>query len=227
MMKGMTVLKYLIKSGKEFHAGYNFNYQKPATCPYCGTSTDAILANKSNFSLDGKAMITSSCKCTACNKTFFFACVSDGNGNAPNVCLYPDVTFVPYQNDILKSISERFIDMYNQALQSEFVGNIDLAAIGYRSALEILVKDFAINELGKDTEEVSKKKLCAAIGEYLNQDDLVKTADVIRILGNDYTHYKRKYPDQDFKLLKAYMEIFLKQIEVQYMIKHPPVSRTL
>lgn len=142
------------------------------------------------------------------------------------MCLYPNMTFVPYRNDILTSISERFIDMYNQALQSEFVGNIELAAIGYRSALEILVKDFAINELCKDPTDVSKKTLCTAIDEYLSQPDLVNTADVIRILGNDYTHYQRKYPEHDFELLKGYMEIFLKQIEVQFMIKHPPVSRT-
>lgn len=219
-------MDYLIKNGSDFSSNYQFKYQKPATCPHCGTGTDAIITGKSNFSLGGQALIAASCKCTACNKTFFFACASDGNGNAPNVCLYPGITFVPYKNENLSSISEHFIDMYNQALESEFVGNIELAAIGYRSALEILVKDFAITELDKSPEEVVKKSLCNAIGEYLNQPDLVNTADVIRILGNDYTHYKRKYPEYDFELLKGYMEIFLKQIEVQYMIKHPPVSRT-
>lgn len=71
-----------------------------------------------------------------------------------------------------------------------------------------------------------KKKLFDAISQYLNQPDLINTADVVRILGNDYTHYKRKYPQHDFELLKGYMDIFLKQIEVQYMINHPPVSRT-
>ncbi|MSA02943.1 DUF4145 domain-containing protein [Lactonifactor sp. BIOML-A3] len=135
------------------------------------------------------------------------------------------MTFVPYKNDILSNISERFINMYNQSLQAEFVENIELAAIGYRSALEILVKDFAVIELNKTHDEVVKKSLCSAIGEYLAQPELVQTADVIRILGNDYTHYQRKYPEHDFTLLKGYMEIFIKQIEVQYMVKHPPVAR--
>lgn len=219
-------MKYLNKKGSDFSSSYKFNYQKPAICPYCGTGTDAVLTNKYNFSLDGKAFIAATCKCTACQKTFFFACVSDGNGNAPNVCLFPDVSFTPYKNDILSSISPEFINMYNQALQSEFAGSIELAAIGYRSSLEILIKDFAINELKKPATDVEKKSLCSAIGEYLNQPDLIRTADVVRILGNDYTHYKRKYPQHDFELLKGYMDIFLKQIEVQYMINHPPVSRT-
>lgn len=87
------------------------------------------------------------------------------------------------------------------------------------------MKDYAINELGISESEVSKKSLFDAIGNYLGQTDLLKTADVIRILGNDHTHYKQQYPQHDFKLLKGYMDIFLKQVEVQYMIKHPPVSR--
>lgn len=140
--------------------------------------------------------------------------------------MFPELSFIPYCNDILATISPKFIDMYNQALQSEHAGNIELAAIGYRASLEVLVKDFAINELHEPANNVEEKKLFDAISQYLNQPDLINTADVVRILGNDYTHYKRKYPQHDFELLKGYMDIFLKQIEVQYMINHPPVSRT-
>ena len=115
--------------------------------------------------------------------------------------------------------------MYNQALRSESKGDIELAAIGYRSALEILVKDYAINELGLSVDEVAKKPLCNAIGEYLDQENLVSAADVVRIFGNDYTHYQERYPDKDFNVLKSYMTIFMQLIITQYMIKHPPVSR--
>ncbi len=219
-------MKYLIKNASDFSNLCKFKYQKPATCPYCDTGTDAKLMDKAHFAFNGEKLLIATCKCTACGKLFFFACLEKAEDIAPNICLFPNTTFTPYTNDILSTISERFIDMYNQALQSEFAGNIELAAIGYRSALEILVKDFAIHELNKPSDEVIKKSLCNAIGEYLNQPDLVNTADVIRILGNDYTHYQRKYPQHDFDLLKAYMEIFLKQIEVRYMINHPPVSRT-
>lgn len=219
-------MKYLSKHGSEFYASYNFQYEKPVICPHCNMGTDAPLSNKHNFALNGYSFIAATGKCTACGKEFFFACHNTPEKKAKNVCLYPTIQFVPYQNETLASISERFIDMFNQALQCEFNENYELAAIGYRSALEILIKDFAINELGKSIEEVSGKKLHAAIGEYLNQNELVNTADVIRILGNDYTHYQRRYPQHDFELLKAYMDIFLKQIEVKYMINHPPVSRT-
>ncbi len=130
-----------------------------------------------------------------------------------------------YQNQILESVSPRFISSYNQALRAEIRGDIELAAIGYRQALECLVKDYAINECGADKEKVVKTKLFDAISEYLGEKDLVSAADVVRILGNDYAHYERKYPQHDFELLKRYMEIFIKLAETKMLIAHPPVSR--
>lgn len=216
---------YLPKKASAF-GNFSGNYKKPSVCPHCGFGTDAPLIQKDTFSFNGHYLFSATCTCTACGKYFFFTCEYDSGKTDYSPIVYPNIAFTPYSNNILEKISPRFIDMYNQALRSEFHKNIELAAIGYRSALEILVKDYAISELGLNPDEVSSKKLCSAIGTYLNQEELVKTADVVRILGNDYTHYERKYPQHDFELLKGYMEIFLKQIEVQYMINHPPVSRT-
>ena len=53
----------------------------------------------------------------------------------------------------------------------------------------------------------------------------MNTADVIRILGNDYAHYERKYPEHDFELLKRYMDIFINLVETKILIAHPPVER--
>lgn len=217
--------EYLIKKASAF-GNYSGNYKKPAVCPHCGFGTDAPYSHKTPYAFNGHDLLVGICTCTSCNKQFLIAYEYDPANSSYAPIIYPDRGFTPYSNEILEKVSPRFIDMYNQALQSEFHENLELAAIGYRSALEILVKDYAINELGQSQDEVISKKLCAAIGAYLHQEDLVKTADVIRILGNDYTHYERKYPQHDFELLKGYMEIFLKQIEVQYMVNHPPVSRT-
>lgn len=219
--------KYLSKKASEFSSTLTGNYKKPSICPYCGMGVDAPILKKDTYALNsGHRLLVANCRCTSCEKIFFFTYeyCSDAQDFVP--VTYPSVSFTPYSNEILETISPRFIDMYNQALLAEFNSNYELAAIGYRSALEFLIKDYAINELGKKASEVSSKKLCDSIGIYLHQEELVKTADVVRILGNDFTHYQRKYPEHDFKLLKKYMDIFLSQVEAQYMIMHPPVSRT-
>lgn len=223
-------MNYLKKPATEFNHSdsgtrhINNYYSKPATCPHCGIGVDAPFVRKCVFETEaGALLMAATCKCTSCQRYFFFTCLHDGK-SAPSVCIWPN-SDSPYSNDNLSAISPRFIDIYNQALRSESRGDIDIAAIGYRTALEILVKDYAINELGLDADEVSKQSLCNAIGEYLKQEDLVKTADVVRIFGNDYVHYKEKYPDKDFHILKSYMIIFMRLVDTEYMIKHPPVSR--
>lgn len=222
-------MDFIKKPINEFSSSFNNGtYSKPATCPHCGYGVDAPVIEKHTLSMGNNTYIlTGICRCTHCSNTFFFACFRNLAKSPDALCTlcFPSNSFVPYKNDVLSKISERFIQMYNQALNAEFNRSLDLAAIGYRSSLEILVKDYAISELGVSEDEAGKKSLCDAIGTYLKQDELVKTADVIRILGNDYTHFKRKYPDFDFNLLKYYMVIFMKQIEAQYMIHHPPVER--
>lgn len=225
-------MNYLTKPCSDFNnpmgksLGFSGKYLKPATCPHCGVSVDAPLVERASINLDNAFVLTSSCKCTACGKLFIFSCRKNASSNetAQLISIWPN-SESPYTSDYLSIISPRFMDFYNQALRAEMRGDIELAAIGFRSSLEILVKDYAINELSKDVEDVSGKSLCNAIGEYLQQEDLVNTADVVRIFGNDYTHYQEKYPDKDFNILKSYMQIFMHLIETRYMIKHPPVSR--
>lgn len=114
--------------------------------------------------------------------------------------------------------------MYNQCFSAEQKGHLELAGSGYRNAIELLVKDYAINELGYKKEEVVKKKLAASIKAYLPSIDLKQSADIIRILGNDYTHYEQLYAEDTFAILKQYLEIFIKSIETAYLIKHPKIK---
>lgn len=205
---------------------FNFPLKKPMCCPYCnafedGTNIDRKLLTLGNGKYHGVVLY----RCTYCRQSYTVIYDIDTLKKKGNFGTFFPIASVTYENKLLANLSQKFIDMYNQALRAELKGDIELAAIGFRQALECLVKDYAINELEKPSEEVSRKKLFAAISEYLGEQDLIKTADVVRILGNDYAHYERKYPEHDFQLLKNYMEIFIRLVETKVMIAHPPVSR--
>ena len=91
--------------------------------------------------------------------------------------------------------------------------------------MEILIKDYAIKCLEMDSKKVSKMHLYDAIEEYLPNYDYKAVADVVRILGNDTTHYEQKYEEMDFSVLKQYLDIFINLIDVQLKMKNPPVKR--
>ncbi len=167
-----------------------------------------------------------SLRCTHCNKYFvtanIFNIVSKSSYYAGS---FPSSTVPEYKNERIEKISPRFISLYNQSLRAEHNGDIDLAGFGMRSALETLVKDYSVEILKIDESKVAKTSLCDCIGNYLGNKDLISTADVVRILGNDYVHAQKKYPEHDFEVLKNYMDIFVSLIDVQLKIKFPPVER--
>lgn len=223
-------MNFIQKQKLQIGTTYYFQhpYQKPSTCPFCGIDTDATLNSVSQpVYKAGSNLYIVSLKCTHCGKNF--VALYEMNKEEQNDALeFIEVLPRPAGSELpacLSIISPRFAEVHKEAEGAETYGFTGLASIGYRKALEILVKDYAINFLHKEQAEVEKKSLAAAIGTYLQQSKLVKTADVVRILGNDRTHYKEKYPQHDFSILKHYYNIFINQIVVQYEIDNPPVER--
>lgn len=203
-------------------------YEKPSTCPFCGIETDATVISVTQIvHRKDSTLFVVSCQCTHCENRFV-ALYERVKTTDKDGLEYIEVLPRPKGKALpacLSTISPRFEDAHSEAEGAETFGFTNLAAIGYRRALEILIKDFAIVELGKSEEEVASKKLEVAIATYLQQEQLMNTADVVRILGNDHTHYKEKYPEHDFSLLKHYYDIFLRLVVTQYEINHPPVKR--
>ncbi|MEK0405122.1 hypothetical protein WNX62_16005, partial [Lactiplantibacillus plantarum] len=46
----------------------------------------------------------------------------------------------------ISDISPRFVSVYTQSFKAERIGLAELAGMGYRKALEMLVKDYAIHK---------------------------------------------------------------------------------
>ena len=225
-------LQELVFSDKSTYAtfgssSWDFPLEKPMLCPHCNAYEDGSVIDKRSFSyIDGCYIGTVMYRCTHCNKPYLVIYKIDTKAKKTTFeQFFPTYRAEEYKNPLVEEISPRFIDSYNQALRAESIKDFELAAIGYRHSLECLVKDYAIKELKKSSDEVVGKTLAQAIGEYLGEKDLVATADVVRILGNDYAHYERRYPEHDFFLLKRYMQIFIHLVETKVLISHPPVAR--
>ena len=78
--------------------------------------------------------------------------------------------------------------------------------MGYRKALEFLIKDYLIS-LHLDKEEEFRK---AALGNCINKIDNSSIKELARRatwLGNDETHYIRKWEDRDIHDLKNLIDL--------------------
>lgn len=200
-------------------------YNKVSTCPYCGIGTDAVQVSLQLFDITDGKILDITYKCTSCDKLFHVSYKKLIDEEVfESFSVFPNFNGRRFSENIT-NISPRFVKLYNQAYKAEYDCNYELAGCGYRNALEILIKDYAINVLDILPEKVIKYKLYNVIELYLPDVDMGKCADVVRILGNDNTHYERDYENIDFKVLKQYLNIFIDMIDVKIKIKNPPVSR--
>lgn len=206
----------------------NITFDIPIKCPHCNAFIQPKISDsrRLSFSSDNSLLVIVY-KGNCCN-TPFYGTYLYSSFSAKLLDIYPHLkpAVLP---DKIRELSPRFVCLYEQSYTAEQNKHIELSGSGYRNAIEVLIKDFAIKKLNAPQKEVSKMKLYDAIGTYLREVNIdTSAADVVRVLGNDYTHYQRKYDDIDFIVVKKYLEIFVQQIETKLLIMEPivPTNRS-
>lgn len=120
----------------------------------------------------------------------------------------------------VSELSPVFVQIYNQALASEALNLDQLTGIGLRKALEFLVKDFAISEKPSAADDIRKSPLGTCINNYIDQTNIKECAKRAVWLGNDATHYVRKWEDKDIEDLKVLIRLTVIWIENVLLTKH-------
>ena len=209
------------------HEKYHVKSKISAFCPYCGTCVDPTIKDSSqfiNYNSTIIVLLTHYIRC--CDKLFFSVheIKTDENDKrtAELLISYPQAMLKKLPESIC-NISPRFVELHNQCYWAEKNNFFELAGTGYRNAMEVLIKDFAIKELGESSDEAKKLKLFDAIGKYIPDYRFQNAADVVRIIGNDYTHYERKYDDVEFDYVKIYLDLVIMYVDAQYRLTHPPI----
>jgi hypothetical protein len=184
----------------------------PDECPLCnrGTSPRVVVGvvigapNGSNT----KLRITFQCTWHSCLETFFGYYDNDTphgeyalSGVAPK---RPRRNVFP---DSVAKVSPNFVLIYTQAIAAESQSLDQIAGIGLRKALEFLMKDFLIHEEPIKAEEIKAKLLGKCIDDYVTDPNIKATAKLATWLGNDETHYVRKWEDKDINDLKVLIRL--------------------
>lgn len=118
---------------------------------------------------------------------------------------YPNFPEQKKFDTCIENLSPSFCEIYNQALTSEIYELYQISGIGYRKSLEFLIKDYCIYKNPDKEVEIKTNFLSKVITEYVNSENIRKLATVSAWLGNDETHYIRKFEDKDITDLKKFI----------------------
>ena len=193
--------------------------RRPDVCPLCHHAMEFLNHQYASYNPVSKwAQLVYRCQKLSC-QNLFFANYALKHGS--DVLIFGHTSPVslvtrPF-SEIINNTSKEFGDIYNQALASELQGYLKICGVGYRKALEFLVKDYLIGIHPDKTEEIKTKFLGKCIEEYISNANIKIVAKRAVWLGNDETHYVRIWEGKDLQDLKKLVDLTVHWIEMEQL----------
>ena len=174
-------------------------------CPGCG----ALVVPDYLFFEQYAGILLCRCPAKHCGSFFMQRVFSGWREMIPNRPLREEVF-----SDIINDISPGFVKIYNESFSAEQMSLKEVCGVGYRKALEFLIKDYVIDGVDNvDAEVIKKMKLSQCIDKYVTDANVKNVSKRAVWLGNDETHYVRKWEEKDVQDLKGLIRLTIRWIE--------------
>lgn len=189
----------------------------PDECPLCHkkvTPDHGQSFSKTNQFDDESLQVIFRCPNDAC-KNVFIAYYQKNGINGYYKCTRPGK---PQRKDFSETVTTSFVNfvaIYNQAFAAEQAELDIICGAGYRKALEFLIKDYLIAKIPADSETIKKEFLGTLIEKRVEHAQLKAVAKRAAWLGNDETHYERRWEGKDVADLKNTIELAIRWIETE------------
>jgi hypothetical protein len=177
--------------------------------PACGRSLV-------NTPLDWKTLVEflfASCTCANCGqRTLLFLLNPPGDLESEalrnaRLFQFPKPSVQGSFAEGIAEISPSFVEIHSQAQEAEGLGLTTLVGIGYRKAIEFLIKDYLRRTLPDEEEAILRATLSQCINNYVSDPKVKMCAERATWLGNDETHYVRTWLDRDLQDLKVLIKL--------------------
>lgn len=197
--------------------------EKPTICPHCSVSIDAKIlyaALLSDPEDEEESVVYALNFCSYCNKCFLsFHQYNDNSDVFTFISSAPNAKSISNFSDNIANLSPKFVETYSDSLSAENSGLLSICGMGYRKALEFLVKDYIIHNNSNLASDIKKKPLAKCIVDHITDERLKKLATASAWIGNDETHYVRKHSNYDFKDLKIFINAFITYIDAELAVE--------
>lgn len=196
----------------------------PDVCPRCHRSVHPKLITVADLQERSTTQAVFRCTHQKCQE-FFIATYRYMNMSEAGRALYGLVFTAPINAKAasfpptIEGVSSTFVEIFNQAVEAE-ANNLDqLVGIGLRKALEFLVKDYAVSENPGKVDEIRNAQLGNCITQYVADTNVKECAKRAAWLGNDETHYIRKWDSKDVSDLKLLVTLTVNWIDNSLLTK--------
>lgn len=203
-MYELTLLEDMI-NGVETYRDYceHNDIDEIKKCPVCNTSIATNFIGDIDIG-DNRYLIN---VCPSCEEIFIVKYEFKDELGYIFSSIYPKESINKEFEKEINLVSTKFSKIYNQALKAEAYNLEEIAGMGYRKSLEYLIKDYIIHKNPDKELEVKKMMLGKCISDLVENPKIKSMAKGATWLGNDETHYIRKWENKDIEDLKKLIDL--------------------
>lgn len=201
---------YVSKRYQNESTTITFPAEEVNECPLCKKAIKPVRLNMFHLEKSSPYNVHGHFLCTSCQSSFiadYHVILKGTDYESTGPLNVGPVSYVKahFDNNIT-TMSPQFDKIYNQALAAETSGLDEIAGLGYRKALEFLVKDFAIHQHPSEEENIKKQMLSPCIKKYIDNPQIKTLVERSAWIGNDEAHYIRKQEERDVNDMKAFIK---------------------
>ncbi|HEX3983656.1 MAG TPA: hypothetical protein VHX12_08180 [Acidisoma sp.] len=192
--------------------------RRPDICPICQTriTPNLMTGGPGGRVYAGSLTIVFACPSESCREYFLGYYEKRANIYVFLTCR-PSEPVLPSLPQFVVRISENYSGIYAECLKAEALGLKQISAVGYRKALEFLIKDYLVSRRPEERAAIENAPLVECIATYVTDNNVRDVAQRAVWLGSDDNHYQRNWQDKDLKDLKSVLELVLRWIETEYL----------
>ena len=216
-------------NGAVVQANYNV---VPDECPICHRgivpiTTDQAYVSANTDERDWSGHLEICYRCPNANCRRMFVALYEQRVQVPHgernrffwLGIFPETVKPPDIPEPVRKLSPSFVKIYSQALAAEKKGLDEVCGPTLRRALEFLLKDYLIQNQVADEEAIKATALGTCIHNYVSDTNVKTCANRATWLGNDATHYERKYSTHDITHLKELITLTVYWLNSEIMTK--------
>lgn len=191
--------------------GYNVEY--PDECPICHHHSEIkVIQTRLKPSNIGVQVIF---QCAFSNCGSYFLGYYGPRPSPELLEVKPQKPKMDALPDSVRKLSPDFVSIYEEAEEALHLGLSQIAGPGYRKAFEFLVKDYAKSLQPERAEEIEKKFSGNVVTEFVVDPRISAVAERALWLGNDESHYLKKWEKHDINDLITLIRLCINWIEIE------------
>ena len=198
-------------------SGRSCKVEYPDKCPMCHHYGD--IAVVSTFELPKKqgAQVIFQCPFSECRRYFM-----GYYGPGPErrlLALKPQEPELAQLSADIEKLSPQFVAIYKEAEKSRHIGLTQISGPGYRKAFEFLIKDYAKSLSPDKAKQIENAFSGNVVKDHISDLRIQAVAKRALWLGNDETHYLRKWASHDINDLITLIKLTISWIEIGRLSK--------